>query len=64
MTGDNMKHHFIYAYDQKTKEMLIAKGYVLLYQDESKNIYRFENKKSNTFSMEKGKFAYSNQITF
>ena len=57
---------FIYTFDEKTKDVLLALGYVLLYSDglEQHPIWVFYNPSGSDPEIESLSYALSNTITF
>lgn len=57
-------YKFIYIFDKKTADSLIAQGFNIVKSDEEKKIYVFENAPEKTMSFSKKEFVFSNTLTF
>lgn len=57
-------YKFIYVFDKKTADSLIAQGFHIVKSDEKKKIYVFENSPEKTMSFSKKEFVFSNTLTF
>ena len=55
---------FIYVFDKKTADSLIAQGFNIVKSDEEKKIYVFENAPDKTTGFSKKDFVFSNTLTF
>ena len=62
-----MQSKFIYVFDTKTRDILLAKGHQVLKADDKQNVFVFENCDSLCFALrdiEGCDFAFSNTLTF
>lgn len=55
---------FIYVTNIEAKDTLLACGYNLLKSNEEKNIYVFENKSEQCFSLKPSEYVFSDTLTF
>ncbi len=55
---------FIYVFDEKARDNLLSKNYMLITADTNKGIYVFENKLEKTFDMDTIKCVYSDTLIF
>lgn len=56
--------NFIYVFDEKGRDTLLAQKYELLKSDEQKHIYVFVNKERQTFAGGDFAYALSDTLTF
>lgn len=56
--------NFIYVFDEKGRDALLAHKYEMLKHDEQKHIYVFINKESQTFAGGDFAYALSDTLTF
>ena len=56
--------NFIYVFDEKGRDALLAQKYELLKSDEQKHIYVFINQESQTFAKNEFTYALSDTLTF
>ena len=55
---------FIYVFDEKARDKLLAMGYALLKTDERNKVYVFKNSDIQTFSTKDFSYITSNTLTF
>lgn len=55
---------FIYVFDEKGRDALLAQNYEMLKCNEQKHIYVFINQERQTFAQEDFKYALSDVLTF
>ena len=53
---------FVYVFNNKDKEELLERGYVLVLEDPRNSIYVFENTEESVFDLSDIKFTYSDVI--
>lgn len=56
--------NFIYVFDEKGRDMLLAQRYEMLKCDERKHIYVFINQERQTFAQGDFTYALSDTLTF
>lgn len=56
--------NFIYVFDEKGRDLLLAHGYEMLKCDEQKHIYVFINQERQTFAQGDFTYALSDTLTF
>jgi len=57
--------NFIYVFTKEERDALLASGYVLLRNDEKRNMYTFVNKGREDFVLsDKMQYALSDTLTF
>lgn len=59
-----MDKKFVYVFDEKNKDILLAQGFIPMKFDEQNNIYAFHNKKTKNFSFSEIIHLFSDTITF
>ena len=57
-------YKFIYVFDKKTSDALIAQGFNLVKSDEKNKVYVFENNPQKKFTFSNKDFVFSNTLTF
>ena len=57
-------YKFIYVFDKKTADSLIAQGFNIIKSNDEKKIYVFENSQEKVMSFSKKDFVFSNILTF
>ena len=60
----NHMSNFIYVTNIEARDTLLACGYNLLKSNEEKNIYVFENKSEQHFSLKQSEYVFSDTLTF
>jgi hypothetical protein len=56
--------NFIYVFDKKSRDVLLADGFHLLKSDEKNDVYVFVNQEQFTFKYSEMKYCLSNILSF
>lgn len=55
---------FIYVFDDETRDALLSLGYELLKSNKKGKVYVFKSNDKLVFTLEPGKFVYSDTISY